>query len=380
MLHASYYYHVDFTIDTRCFDKMILMPILIYANYDNNANYSFSDPSALHKSLTPHQPAAKRWIISCGVTLMKGVNRMKYLLQLTTVAIAIASVIPTTLPAEEGGLRYTITVTKFKNEANFGGRWNLGDGFSTIMTDVLNETGKFIVLGDAEMRGAALAEQDFAASGRTAGGKKAPKMARMTPAQLLVRGSITHAQETGGGEGGLNFKGIRLGGSKGSAEVNITMYLVDSETGQVVASKKVEGKSGKRGIGVGYYGSKLGGLTGNLGGFTNDNIGKAVEAAVSEGVAFLIEQIETIPWEGSVVLVKGDRVIINRGTREGVAPGMQFKVGSVEELVDPDTGEVLDSEMTVIAELESGEVKEKITYCTILSGSGIEKGMTVFAK
>lgn len=305
---------------------------------------------------------------------------MKHLLHLTTAAITLTCLAPVDLPAQEGGLRYTISVTKFKNEAGWSGRWDLGDGFTTIMTDVLNETGKFIVLGDAEMRGAAMEEQDFAASGRVAGGKKAPKIGRMTPAQLLVRGSITHAQETGGGEGGVNFKGIRLGGSKASAEVNITIYLVDSETGQVVASKKVEGKSGKRGIGVGYYGSKLGGLTGNLGGFTNDNVGKACEAAVSEAVTFLIGQLEKIPWEASVVLAKNDRVIINRGSREGVTTGMQFKVGSVEELVDPDTGEVLDSEMTTVAELESDEVKEKITYCKILSGTGIEKGMTVFAK
>ena len=303
---------------------------------------------------------------------------MKRLLNLASVAIVMLSAMHA--GAQEGGLRYTISVTKFKNEAGWHGRWDLGDGFTTIMTDVLNETGKFIVLGDAQMRGAALAEQDFVATGRTAGGKKAPKMGRMTPAQLLVRGSITHAQETGGGKGGINFKGISLGGSKASAEVNITIYLVNSETGQVVASKKVEGKSGKRGIGVGYYGSKLGGLTGNLDGFTSDNVGKACEAAVSEAVAFLIEQLEQIPWEGSVVLVKGDRVIINRGTREGVAPGMKFSVGTVEELVDPDTGEVLDSEMTTLAELESDQVKEKITYCNILSGSGIEKGMTVFAK
>lgn len=305
---------------------------------------------------------------------------MKHLHHLTTAAIAIACLAPADLPAQEGGLRYTITVTKFKNEANWGGRWNLGDGFTTIMTDVLNETGKFIVLGDSEMRGAALTEQDFAASGRTAGGRKAPKIGRMTPAQLLVRGSITHAQETGGGEGGVAFRGIRLGGSKASAEIGITMYLVDAETGQVVASKKVEGKSGKRGIGVGYYGSKLGGLTGNMAGFTNDNIGKACEAAVSEGVKFLIEQLEKIPWEASVVLVRDDRVIINRGSREGVASDMQFKVGSVEELIDPDTGEVLDSEMTVIAELVADDVKEKVTHCKIVSGSGIEKGMTVFAK
>lgn len=282
--------------------------------------------------------------------------------------------------ASEGGLRYSISVTKFVNESGWSGRWDLGDGFTTIMTDVLNESGKFIVLGDAEMRGAALDEQDFAASGRTAGGKKAPKVGRMTPAQLLVRGSITHAQETGGGDGGVNFKGIHLGGNKAGAEVNITIYLVDSETGQVVASQKVVGKSGKRGIGVGYYGSKLGGLTGDMSGFTSDNVGKACEAAVSDAVTFMIGQLAKIPWEGSVMLAKADRVIINRGSREGVSAGMSFKVGSVEELVDPDSGEVLDSEMTTVAELEAVDVKEKITHCKILSGSGIEKGMTVFAK
>jgi len=303
---------------------------------------------------------------------------------LASLAVCVAQLplLPMALAAAEGGnLRYSISVAKFDNEAGWHGRWDLGDGFTTILTDVLNETGKFIVLGDSEMRGAAMAEQDFAASGRAAGGKKAPKIGRMTPAQLLVRGSITHVQETGGGEGGFSFKGIRLGGSGAKAEVNITLYLVDSETGQVKASQKVTGTSGKRGIGVGYYGSKLGGLTGDLSGFQKDNVGKACEAAVSEGVEFLIKQLEEIPWEGSVVLVKADEVIINRGTREGVTAGMQFKVGDVEELVDPDTGEVLDSEMTTIAELEVTSVKEKIAYCKASSGADkVEKGMTVFAK
>ncbi|HAS82897.1 MAG TPA: hypothetical protein DCS43_09565 [Verrucomicrobia bacterium] len=297
-------------------------------------------------------------------------------------ALLAACLFSPNLQAQEqaGGLRYSITVSKFANEANWSGRWDIGDAFTTIMTDVLNQTGKFIVLGDSEMRGAAMEEQDFASSGRVAGGKKAPQTGRMTPAQLLVRGSITHVQEVGGGQGGLNFKGISLGGSKASAEVNMTIYLVDTTTGQVVASQKAVGKSGKRGVGVGYYGSKLGGLTGNMDGFTSDNVGKACEEAVSECVKFLIGQLEKIRWQGSVVLAKSDRVMINRGSREGVSSGMLFSVGTVEDIVDPDTGELLDSDMTVIAELEATEVKEKITTCKILSGSGIEKGMAVFAK
>jgi hypothetical protein len=48
-----------------------------------------------------------------------------------------------------------------------------------------------------------------------------------------------------GDGGGISFKGISLGGSKANAEVNITMYRVDSRTGQVKASTKVVGKSAK---------------------------------------------------------------------------------------------------------------------------------------
>ncbi len=282
--------------------------------------------------------------------------------------------------AEPSALRYSISVAKFQNEASWRGKWDLGNGFSTIMTDVLNETGRFIVLGDSEMRGAALTEQDFAASGRTAGGRMTPQTGRMTPAQLLVRGSITHVQETAGGRGGFNFRGISIGGSRASAEVNITVYLVDTVTGQVKASKNVTGQSGKRGVGVGYYGSRLGGLTGNLSGFTDDNVGQAVENAVSEAVTFLIAQLDDIPWEAAVVMVRDGQVIMNRGTRDGIREGMKFRVGQTEALIDPDTGELLDSFMNTVAELEVSQVRDRVAYCRILSGEGVEQGMTVLAK
>jgi len=240
----------------------------------------------------------------------------------------------------------------------------------------LQQSGKFIVLGDSEMRQEAMAEQDLAASGRMAGGNKAPQIGRMTPAQLLVRGSVTHVQnETGGGGGGLNFKGFRVGGSASKAEVNITIYLVDSETGQVKASQKVVGVSTSKGAGFGYSGSALGGLGGDMEGFLKDNVGKACENAVAQAVEFLTKQLETIPWEGSVMLANEGKLVINRGTREGVAVGQKFQVGKSEELVDEDTGEVLDTSMTTVGTTEVTEAKEKISYCTALAGA--EKGMSV---
>ncbi|HPJ57356.1 MAG TPA: CsgG/HfaB family protein [Kiritimatiellia bacterium] len=297
-------------------------------------------------------------------------------MQTWRLALAAAVMAGAVTVQAQGNLRYSITVSKFPNEAGWSGQWDIGDGFTTILTDALQQSGKFIVLGDSEMRKEAMAEQDFAASGRVAGGQKAPKVGRMTPAQLLVRGSITHVQdETSGGRGGISFKGISLGGSGGKAEVNITIYLVDSETGQVKASKKVVGQAGRRGLGVGYHGSALGGLGGNLEGFRKDNVGKACEDAVVEAVEFLTQQLESIPWEGTVMLANESRLVINRGTREGVEAGMAFQVGSAEELVDPDTGEVLDVELTTVGRTTVTEAKEKIAYCTPLAGAA--KGMSV---
>ena len=278
--------------------------------------------------------------------------------------------------AEGGNLRYTIMVNKFENKANWTGRWDLGDAWGTILTDQLVQSGRFIVLGEADMRGAAMAEQDLAQTGRVAGGKKTPKMGRMSPAQLLVKGAITHVQETKGSSGGFGFKGITLGGNAGSAEINVTIYVVDSTTGQVKGSKSVVGKSGKRGLGLGYHGSALGGLTGDLAGFEKDNMGIATTDAINQAMEYIIAQLEKIPWEGSVALAKADKLIINRGTREGVAVGMKFDIGKVDEVVDDDTGEVLDRDMKKLGTVTVTEVKEKVAYTTPLAGA--EKGMGVF--
>ena len=191
--------------------------------------------------------------------------------------VALALLVPATALAQEGGLRYTITVTKFENKAGWHGRYDIGNAWGTVLTDMLNQTGNFIVLGESDMRDAALDEQDFAASGRTAGGKKAPVVGQMTPAQLLVKGAITHVQDnTKSKGGGFRIKYLRLGGKKGQGEINATIYVVDSTTGQVLASKSVGGVPHKKGAKVGYSSANWGAA---FGGESNDNVGLAVQAA-----------------------------------------------------------------------------------------------------
>ena len=298
------------------------------------------------------------------------------ILGLVTSAFAQDNVIKT---PPEGNLRYTVMVDKFVNDAGWSGKYNIGDGMATAMTNILSKSGWFVVLGERDMREAAMNEQDFATSGRAATGKKAPKMGRITAAQLFVKGSITHVQETGSQKGKLNFMGVSLGGSGGDAEINITIYLVDTTTGQVVASHDIVGNSGSSGYSLGYHGSDLGGLTGGFGGESKDNVQKAMEDASGQITNYLINQLEEIPWEATLILAKPNKFIMNRGERDGVTVGKVFNVGEIEDLIDPDTGELLDSEMSVVGQIKVTKVKKKVAYCTAISGGEtISKGMSVF--
>lgn len=286
---------------------------------------------------------------------------------LSILLLCIFMVAPQTAAAAPatGGLRYTIMVSKFENKAGWSGQWDIGDAWGMVLTDVLNQSGRFIVLGEKDMRQEAMVEQDFAASGRTTQGAKTPVMGQMTPAQILVKGAITHVQETGRSGGGISVKGISVGGSGGKAEVNITMYMVDSTTGQVLASTSVIGKSGSSGMGVGYHRS---GWSGSYSNFQKTNVGKAVQDAVAQGADWMIAQLPGVPWTGTVSRVAGGNVYINRGSREGVTVGQTFSVGSSDIIRDPDTGQILDEIINEVARIQVVSVRENLSVCTVISG------------
>ena len=174
----------------------------------------------------------------------------------------------------------------------------------------------------------------------------------------------------------MRVRGLRLGGSAAQSEVNITVYLVDSATGQVKASTNVTGISNRRGVAVGYYGPR--GVSGDLGGFLDDNVGKACQDAVAQAVEFLASQVGGLQWQGTVMFADEERIIINRGTREGVSKGMRFKAGREEKLFDPDTGELLHVSISRVGEIEVYEAMERVSYARPISGAGlIEKDMIV---
>lgn len=296
------------------------------------------------------------------------------------VLFTLASTLPLAAQedGENGNLRYTITVTDFDNKSGYQAQFgNIGSAWATVLTDQLNQSGRFMALGQTEMRNEAMAEQDFAASDRAAQGAKTPEKGQMTPAQLLVRGAITHVQaSTSGGGGGVSVGPVQVGGSSDQAEINATMYIVDAETGQVVASTSVVGESDRLSGSLGFADDDF---AGNVNAFKKDNVGKAIQDAIKRGVEWMVKQLPEIPWTGSVAAVRGDQVYINRGEREGIEQGQVFTVGTRDVIRDPSTGEVLDVMVKDVATIEVTQVRDKLSICRVTSGdaSALERGMTV---
>lgn len=276
-----------------------------------------------------------------------------------------------------GNLRFTVSVHEFENDSGFRGRWTLGQTWSTHLTAALQETGHFIVIGERDMRGAAIDEQRFAATGATAQGNKAPQRGQLTPAQLLVKGVITHFDvDSAGQDGTVGVAGFRIGAARARTEIHATIYLVDSSTGQVLASRNFTGEAKKRSLKLGF---NRGGAKGSVNSGEDLNVVSAVEDAIKDAIPWLVDQLPSVIWRGSVVMVQGNRIYVNRGLREGVQPGETFIVGESQVIRDPDTGEVLDEAVNTVAHLRADQVKEKLTICTVVDGDPtlIYKGMGI---
>jgi curli biogenesis system outer membrane secretion channel CsgG len=268
--------------------------------------------------------------------------------------------------ATTGGLRYTIGVESFENHSGWRGQIDLGDQLGVALTALLQQSDRFIVVGEKASRAAAGEEQDLAASGRGARGSGSPVAGHMAEAQLLIRGAITHVQhETAKDVGGIDFGRIKIGGGRERVEINVTFYLVDTTTGLVVASRNVVGKAAKRRVGVVVrrHDSET-----QAGTERGDNMMSALEGAAEEAIAWMASQLEGVPWQGSVIEVDGDRIVVNRGIREGVSPGLVFTVGKARVLRDPTTGEILGRSLDQVARIEVVDVQLKFSICRFQSG------------
>lgn len=268
-------------------------------------------------------------------------------------------------------LKKLVAVSNFENKTSYVGQILLDEGMADQLTDALIQSGQFIVL-ERQTLGDVMAEQDLAASGRAAKSATA-STGKITSAQILVKGAITEFEEKSASSGmGVGFKGFGIGTERSEAHVGVIIRLIDTTTGQVLDSRRVEGKAEAGGV---AWGAKVGGVRFGTEGFSKTPLGKAVQIAIDNAVAYIAEKMRAIPFQGRVVDVKENVIYISAGADTGVTIGVTFTVYSKgEELVDPETGELLGSEEERIGSVRIIDVKEKFSKATVVEGQGFKKG------
>lgn len=272
------------------------------------------------------------------------------------------------------GLKKVVAVSRFENKTSYagGGQYELDNGMADQLTDALIQSGQFTVL-ERETLTDVIAEQDLANTGRFQKSQSA-STGKLTSAQILIKGTITEfeAKESGSG-GGIGFGGFKIGSKSSNAHVGLIIRLIDTTTGQVLNSKRVEGNAESGGF---KFGMDVGGVGFGTDSFKKTPLGKATQMAIDNAVEFIAMELRNRPFQGRVIKGVGSTLFISAGAQDGANIGDSFTVYSVgEELVDPATGEILGVEEVEIGSVKVTEVKEKYSKAQIVNGcSGAKPG------
>ena len=263
------------------------------------------------------------------------------------------------------GPKKTIAVARFENTSGINSYLTLGDDFSAQLSDALIQSGMFTVLSRKDLA-AVLTEQDLAESGRMAKSLSAQK-GKVIPSQILITGNITEFEEsTKGGDQGLSIHGVSIGMGKSDAHIAVIVQIIDSTTGEILDSQRVEGLADASGFSIGYSGAFSVGSSS----FKKTPLGKATQIAIDRAVDYISQRLAMIPWQGRVVTVKDGLVYINAGAETGIIHGETFIVcRKGDALIDPETGIDLGAEKTKIGDIVISEVQPKFSKAKILSST-----------
>ncbi len=268
---------------------------------------------------------------------------------------------------EYHGIKHAVGVIDFDNDAGYRSQWDLGYNMSILLESALFDTGRFVLV-EREGLGNVIGEQDLAASGRAAQADSVAQTGKLRPAKYIATGAMTEVEynESGAG-GGFNIKGITVGGSKADAKITIIAKLIDTTTGEIVAKERITGEAGRAALNLGV---NKGSFRGDIGGFAKTPLGEAAQDCINQAAKFFAIQMEQLPADGAVVMVKDGRVIINRGEQYNFRNGMVLAMTEKgEDLIDPDTGEVLEkAKGKTIGTIRITETSEKVSYCEVVDG------------
>lgn len=264
-----------------------------------------------------------------------------------------------------------VAVTAFDNKVKtpwWDPSWKLGEGMAEMLTTELVKTGRVIVV-ERQALGDLAQEQALGQSGLIRRETAAPT-GQVLGAQIVVRGAITEFEAQASG-GGLGVRGRQFGveAQAENAHVALDLRLIDTATGQVIASTNVSKVVPSAGAGAGV---RVGSVAFGGDVFYRTPIGQATRAAIQDAVQFVLARIPLgAAASFAVVKVEGTTAYINAGAGANVKVGDVYTVFSRgEELTDPDTGLKLGAAERRVGLIEVTEVHEQFSIGTIRDASG----------
>jgi curli biogenesis system outer membrane secretion channel CsgG len=261
-----------------------------------------------------------------------------------------------------------VAVADFTNKSGYNGA---GQGVSDMLTTALVKTGEFIVIERKELD-KVMQEQHLGASGQVTP-ETAAKAGKLLGADLLVLGSVselgTKDRQVAGGSA---LFGAALNAKSARAAVDIR--LVNSTTGEVIASETEEGSESTVGLGGRYKGINFS----DFSQWNDTDLGKAAREAIDKCVELIRDNMAKIPWSGRILKANPDGTVIMKPGSEGnVKAGMEFDVFRAgEELKDPDTGLVLGSVESKVGRIKVEEdmLNGKAAKARIVEGKDLQAG------
>jgi curli biogenesis system outer membrane secretion channel CsgG len=221
---------------------------------------------------------------------------------LAPAALAAAAAVVLAVPAHAQSSRPTVAILDLEYgtvQHWWEGNWDIGKGIADLIVDGLVEDGSYRVI-ERKRLDAILAEQNFSNSDRADPNEKTvAQLGKALGVKYLIVGSVTKfgTENKNIGVGGSAFGAGKFGvGSvgtkKGKATVAIAARVIDTTTGEIMASAKGEGESKRSGLMLGGGGAAGAGGFGNVSmgssDFRETVLGEATEAAVKMVVEKLV--------------------------------------------------------------------------------------------
>lgn len=274
-----------------------------------------------------------------------------------------------------------VAVFDFEDKTDGSYRWwhgkSVGYGMADMLVSALVKAKNFKVY-EREALDKIMQEQKLGLSGAVTQ-QTAAQVGKILGVQYAIIGSVSEFGYSKGGVGG-RVKGIKLGINKYEAVVAIDVRFVNVETGEIIFSDHIRKSKSKGGLSFGS--PKLDFKNKNQ--FDDSLVGKVTREAIEEIVKLADKNIK--PGELSAKVIKVDNsgmVIINKGSLAGVNVDDILTIyRQGEELIDPDTGLSLGSELEKIGTIKivSDMVGGKASKGEVISGSNFKTGDLVKKK